>query len=140
MRRQLNTIVAITALCNLDNVNAKAQPPCNEVMVEHRMIEGQESNDNWYPFTDAELLAAYRLVLPEIEAGNLVSARYKNKARPPIPRNTEGEELGETISGINLTDDTLDLLASLSPALKERVRHFREDPDDAMQQWRERNH
>ena len=66
-------------------------------------------------FTDDELMAALRQIMPETKARELVRA-----LREPVP-----EVPGQNTSGMNWTEDTLDLLSRVSEELADRVAEYR---------------
>lgn len=74
------------------------------------------------PFSYEEFLAAYRRVMPEKEARELVDAMADGFAKP-----RRGN-----IEGYQLPLDTLDLLAAVSDDLSKRVRVYREEQSRAI--------
>lgn len=70
------------------------------------------------PFTDEELMAALRRVLPESDARELIRALRKPVPDPPH----------RNVRGTRLSDDTVDLLAATSDDLAKRVAAYRRRP------------
>lgn len=67
------------------------------------------------PFSDEELLAAFRQLMSDVDAQKLVQELRKPPPEPP----------NRNVRGTRLTDDTLDLLAAVSDDLAKRVADYR---------------
>ena len=69
------------------------------------------------PFSQEEFLAAYRRIMPEEEARQIVAMMMRRPERPK----------GSNIEGYHILPDTLDLLAAVSDDLSKRVARYREE-------------